>query len=416
MSAAQRAVDQAARFVPKNIEPTEEQLAIQTAPENTILIDANAGAAKTTTLALRMAQAWFRGVAPAGLLALTSTAAAREALAAALARIGMPAAVVRQIRIESFESFARAVLSELDGDAVPLKADAEALKPAVWEAFEAVANNEGKRWRDELMIPSLGDNAAVEGFLRLDQNLKGRMLLRLDEHDGPTSPEYAASLGCSYTLLKVFKAYERIRLGAHPDHPVFRGPFDATYDLASLILQGELPDATPAWPSRVKVLVVDEMHDMNQAMHLILARLLDAPRFFCGVGDVDQVIYSAAGADPKFLKGEIERTSARRIARYALTSSFRFDASLAKAVARFKRKRCVSGSSHATMMTTHTYADGGADGCESRIVAAMRQWKAAREKLSGFAVLLRHPYHSSRWRTHCWLRTSPTPPAASTAT
>lgn len=394
MLAAQRRVAQPTRFVPKNIEPTEEQLAIQTAVENTILVEANAGAAKTTTLALRMAESWTRGVAPADCLALTYTPAAREALVAALGKIGVPAAVVRQFRIESFESFSRMVLSEVDGDVVPVKADAEALKPAVWEAFEAVANNEGERWRDELVIPSLGDNAAVEEFLWVDQNLKGRMLLAMDEHEGPTSPEYAAALGCSYTLLKVFKAYERIRQGGHPDHPVFRGPFDATYDLASLILQGELPDAIQVWPVRVKVLMVDEMHDMNQAMHLILTRLLDADCFFCGVGDADQVIYAAAGADPKFLKGDIERTTSRRIARYALTSSFRFDTSLAKAVSRFKRKRCVSGSSHTTVVATHVYTDEGADSCESLIVAGVRKWKASSEKLSGFAVLLRHPYQS----------------------
>ena len=42
-------------FEPKAIKPTDEQLAIQSATDRTIIVEANAGAAKTTTLALRMA-------------------------------------------------------------------------------------------------------------------------------------------------------------------------------------------------------------------------------------------------------------------------------------------------------------------------------------------------------------------------
>jgi len=46
-----------ARFQPKGIVPTDEQLAIQLARRKHVIIEANAGAAKTTTLALRLAQA-----------------------------------------------------------------------------------------------------------------------------------------------------------------------------------------------------------------------------------------------------------------------------------------------------------------------------------------------------------------------
>lgn len=390
---------QPARFVPQLLVPTAEQLAIQTAAENTVIVEANAGAAKTTTLALRMAESWTRGMHPADCLSLTYTAEAREALGLSLGKIGVPSAVIRQFGIETFESFARTVLRELDGALVPIKANAEALKSSVWEAIEAVANDDAERWRDALVIPSVGDNATIEAFLRVDLNLKGRMLLEFSHDEGPLNPEFAASIGCDYTLLKVFKAYERIRRGGHPDHPVFRGPFDATYDLARLILDGEVPDTLAAWPSRVKILLVDEMHDMNRSMYLILAKLLAGKCFFCGVGDADQVIYSAAGADPRFLGDEIERsgtgaTSARRIKRYPLTASFRYDASLARAVARFKQKKCSSASEHATAMATLQYDDEGSQSCENLVVAEIRKWKVARKKQPAFAVLLRHPDQS----------------------
>jgi len=46
-------------------------------------------------------------------------------------------------------------------------------------------------------------------------------------------------------------------------------------------------------------------------------------------------------------------------------------------------------------VATHGYADDAeADSCENQIVHAIRQWASSREKLSGFAVLLRHPSQS----------------------
>ncbi|MCJ0763775.1 3'-5' exonuclease [Variovorax terrae] len=383
-----------AQFVPRAIEPTDEQRAIQTATENTLIVQANAGAAKTTTLALRMAESWSRGVSPQDCLALTYTGEARQALASALSHLGVPAAVVRQFRIDTFESFAQSVLRPLDGAVVPARPNAEDLKPLVWQAIEQVAGNEDERWRDALQIPTLGDDAAVEEFLKLCLNLKGRMALEMSGHEGAVTPEYAESLGVSYTQLKVFKVYERLRRGGHPDHPVFRGPMDAVHDLACLIRSEGLPPSLVSWPWRARLVMVDEMHDMNQAMHEVLMKLLEGNRFFCGVGDADQVIHSAAGAEPRFLADAIERDSHRRIARYPLTASFRFDAGLAKWVRRFKGKACSSASPHATVLAIHSCAEAGPDSGEARLVADIRAWKAARKKLSSFAVLLRHPHQS----------------------
>ena len=86
MSVPSARLPQPAQFVVRGIVPTAEQSAIQIAPENTIIIEANAGAAKTTTLALRMAESWTRGVQPRDCLALTYTDEAREALTLALGR------------------------------------------------------------------------------------------------------------------------------------------------------------------------------------------------------------------------------------------------------------------------------------------------------------------------------------------
>ena len=50
-------------FSPTGLSPTPEQLAIQLDRRRHVIVEANAGAAKTTTLALRLAQALVRGAA-----------------------------------------------------------------------------------------------------------------------------------------------------------------------------------------------------------------------------------------------------------------------------------------------------------------------------------------------------------------
>ena len=386
---------EAAQFIPQRIELTDEQRAIQTAPEDTIIVEANAGAAKTTTLALRLAEAWKRGIAPRNCLALTYTPVAKESLTAALKKIGVPVEVVRQFQIETFESFAATVLLELEGTAVSYKLDAEDLMPFVWMAIDQVADNIPDRWRDDLVIPSHGDNGTIEEFLRFNLGLKGTMHLEQEEQEGAITPADAVVLGQSFTMLRFFMAYENIRRGTHLDHPTFRGPFDATYDLARIIRMDALPRLVRSWPTQLHVLLVDEMHDVNQAMFLVLRKLLESnPCYFCGVGDVDQVIYASAGADSRFMGEEIAVATARRIKRYSLTASFRFAPALAKIVAAFKRKKFLSASDHATVITTKAYGDAGSPSCEVSIVEDVKKWKSSQRKLSNFAVLIRHPHQS----------------------
>ena len=97
-------------FTPRGIRPTAEQTAIAQAPERLAVVEANAGAAKTTTLALCLAQALRRGALPQQLLALTYTAPAIDALRDAILRIGVPAPVARRIRVSSFDEFSRTQL------------------------------------------------------------------------------------------------------------------------------------------------------------------------------------------------------------------------------------------------------------------------------------------------------------------
>ncbi len=381
-------------FEPKAIQPTDEQRVIQSATDRTIIVEANAGAAKTTTLALRIAESWRRGTSPDCILALTYSQPACDAVKDSLAKIGVPYSVVRQFRIQTFEAFCTKVLDEIVGASVPIYEKDEQLRPFVWRAIKRVEENESERWRSELIMPTLGDSGMVEEFLKLSTRLKGSMRDILERGDSSISPDYAAAIGVEYTQLRIFLAYERIRRQENSDRPLFRGPLDATYDLARLLHENEPIQELRTWPFSTKVLVVDEMHDLNQAMFRVLQEILNTTSsFFCGVGDFDQVLYEAAGADASFMGNAIESNTRRRVRRYPLTYSYRFGQSLATKAGRIADKPYRSLAPHDTKLSLLGYSV--ADECTHLVVEAAKAWQAQpREKMNEFAILLRHSYQS----------------------
>ena len=382
-----------AHFTPKAIVPTAEQLAIQISPARMAIVEANAGASKTTALALRMAEAWTRRTQPAQILALTYTEAACVALKAALKKIGVPPAVVQQFRIQTFESFCSQVLQDVEGGPTPVYDQAEQLSPVIWQAVQWVADHPVPRWSAELRMPTLGDHGFTDAFLQTSEYLKGTMLDTLERSDQSASPDYAASIGIEYTQLKIFLAFEKIR-HANPEKPAFRGVQDATYDVARLLHAGESLTRYSHWPVALKVLVVDEMHDMNQAMFTVLKALLHTNRsFFCGVGDVDQVIHRATGAEAKFMRTELAMQTSHKVMHYPLTHSFRFSATLAGLAGKIAGKPYASKAPHGTQIDIARY-DSNAE-CAQSVVQAAAHWKAQpKAKMAEFAVLLRHPFQS----------------------
>ncbi len=385
------------QFTAKRITPTPQQLAVQTASAQTLLIEANAGAAKTTTLALRMAEGWARGIRPEDFLALTHTATACQALRGALLKVGVPAPVAQRFRITRFEDFCAQLLQEtLDRPATPYQTHEE-LQPFVWEAVQRVQDSEGERWPEDLALPSLGDSGFVEAFLQRAAWLKGTMKDTLERGDASPSPDYAGALGIDYTQLKVFLAFERIRRRELTDQPQFQGVGDATYDLALWLEQGGAVQQLRLWPRALRVLLVDEMHDVNQAAFRVLQELLTTTKtFFCGVGDRDQVIYSASGADSAFMGEAIAQRTGRSVQRLPLTPSHRFGAKLAVKAGRLAHKDYSSLAAHDTRVTLLAYDDGDSAGnCAVQVVAQALAWRAQpRANMADFAVLLRHAHQS----------------------
>lgn len=388
-------------FEPRGLTPTPEQRAIQLARKRHLIIEANAGAAKTTTLALRLAQALLRGADPDRVLALTYTDTAVQALKDALARIGLPADTRRRLKVATFDAFCTERMLAIEGSAVPCHLHPEPLKPHVLRAIDRVLHNADERHPDEFAIQ--GDGAAsVEGLLAAFLHLKGTMQLTVEAADRSLTPALAAELGHDYATLKVFQAYEHIRRGGHPDHHAFRGEHDATYDLARLLLNEDawLGDPHPL-ELGLHLVLVDEMHDTNRAMFTVLREVMARNRAaFVGVGDRDQVIHAVAGADARFM-GELFDREVAEATRFPLSTTWRFGPTLARAVSGLARHKPYAAQTVRDTEVELIPTVGPAD----------RNWHLGRlisERVgldpkapaSAIAILLRQPHQSVELENH----------------
>ncbi len=374
------------RFIPHGFIPTQEQTNIQLSQHRVTLIEANAGAAKTTTLALRVGEAIARGLAPEKILALVFTPQARDVMKSRLVEIGIPHATAAQIRVSMFEEFAFEVLQAIEGESATQLNSANELKPYALAAIEQVSQNYADRM-DFLDIRT--HNIAVSQFLECQLQLKAKMRLENDDQDLSLA-ETAELLAVPLTDYLWTREYERIRLGSF-DEVLFRGPFDATYDLARHLEQ--TPETRHALP-HYGLVVGDELHDLNEASFRILESLLDMDHlYFVGAGDKDQVIHSDFGADESYLQ---YRFTDRHpgTARYPLTMTYRHGPHLAYAMQAFKQKPVDSSLPVATEIAQLHYHAETADDCAARVVEAIKKWKADKHPLEGCAILLRERHQS----------------------
>ena len=99
------------RFFTPAFAITAEQRRIQSAASRYTIVEANAGAAKTTTLALCVCEALARRVPPEQILVLTFTPQACGVFKSRLVELGLPHAVVSLLPIQTFDAFATSILA-----------------------------------------------------------------------------------------------------------------------------------------------------------------------------------------------------------------------------------------------------------------------------------------------------------------
>jgi DNA helicase-2/ATP-dependent DNA helicase PcrA len=392
-------------FRPQAIIPSRQQTALQTSSSLSILVNANAGAAKTTSLALKVAEVLERQrqdtgrYLPKKILTLTYTDVSRLAFRRALEKIGVPVAVIKELWITTFDAFAIYLLNEPEGGRAPVLKAPEALKEMIDQSLAQVRERAGQRGDAQVQLPSDDGSGFYEHFIRESLRIKGKMVLPqarwLNE---PLDRLLADNAGEDYTLLKVLQRFESLRRPSEEELPLFRSPGDATYDLACSI--GDLSVALPQalfsrWPSALQLLCVDELHDMNQAMFTVLRRLLESnpQAAFCGVGDPDQVLHQTAGAEPQFMDPAFfAQQTGRQATVMQLPGSYRFSASVAELAGNLASKQYASFATRETLVQPFFYV--AELECAQKIVEEALEWQRQGRAMNQFVVLLRHPHQS----------------------
>jgi superfamily I DNA/RNA helicase len=144
---------------------------------------------------------------------------------------------------------------------------------------------------------------------------------------------------------------------------------------------------------RYRIILCDELHDLNEAaFHLLQHLIVPQYSYFVGAGDIDQVIHSRLGASETFMQHRFGAQYPGKVTAYPLTFTFRHGPRLAYATAAFKNKPVDSLLTVRTEVQQLHYE--GADGCAGQVVASLLQWKKSGRALSDCAILLREPYQS----------------------
>ncbi len=370
-----------------------------------MLVRANAGAGKTTTMALKARDEIDRGLDPEEVLLLAFTAPGRQALRRALTHVGIAAPVARRVRVHTVNELAETILQRLEGRSVHTCRDAEAVKPFVLEAVRVARSRLKERHHDAFHI--VGDGSlAVEGWLKAFRSFKGTMRVRTPEGAWVVTPASAAEVDSDFTTLAVYAAYERLRTADvvadaagrlhHRDEigPRFRYQEDATYDLAVRIEEDDCTTGSgeSALDTGLGLIALDEMHDTNRAIVVVLRALLSANpgARFVGVGDRDQVIHAEAGADPAFLSDGFERELGRPVV-LPLDATYRFGDAMARLLSSHAHKTYGTCSTRRTRVEVLAVASPMDQGLAIEHALAERTGLQPKSPNGELAVLLRHP-------------------------
>ena len=375
------------RFVPRGMVPTAEQVAIQCSQHRVTLIEANAGAAKTTTLALRIGEALARGLGPQQILALVFTPEAKQVLRQRLVELGVAVFVVQKLALYTVEEFSRHVLSFWEEEVPLVFEQLHELKPMALEALERLSQSQAyTAYGDELEFRT--HHVALSQFFHSQLRLKSSLQVFLAEDESAT--EKALQMGVTLSDLLWTQHYEILRQSPYQG-VLFRGPEDGTYDLARTLLeQVDLIELLPDY----RVIVVDELHDANEASFQIIRVLAQRPQtYVVAAGDKDQVIQKQLAADASYLYARFAAYF-EGIVRLPLSYTYRHGPYLAYATAHFKQKYVDSMLPLATQIHVHSYEQEQPEQAVLPVVHAITQWQRQGGALAQCAVLFRDVHQS----------------------
>jgi DNA helicase-2/ATP-dependent DNA helicase PcrA len=386
-------------------EPNSQQTAILQSPNKVKLIDAVAGAGKTTTLAMEARQACADGLSERAVLALCFSRGARLRFHEKLKE---EAGEHSGVHVMTVEDFARQLIEDLaekgriskpaaHSDVEGIRGELVAAAERVWQRYQE------QGIRSDFNFGLDENNQHLDDIARRLAHLKAALATRefapkdmdadTDDDDYTFDDESGDEdlAGQSDPVADIIREYEAQR---HPYPEEFRwqGPNDAVADLVYLLQrQPALAQELRRW----QLYLVDEWHDVNAAEFELLARLRRGARLVVA-GDKDQTINRDRGADPVFSGQRFAEAYRADGKRFPLGMSYRFGRDAAVLADGLTHNGCEGHPERATDVRRVRYDPAQPGGCgklvAETIQAALQKGRPGssnRASNRDFAVVLR---------------------------
>ncbi|GAA4331733.1 hypothetical protein GCM10023144_20770 [Pigmentiphaga soli] len=349
-----------------------------------LLVEAVAGAGKTTTLAQFAAHRHRQGLPAEAILVLVFTPAAEQVFRQRLREAQAPDGIA----VSTYAALAARLLGQwreqglIDGAARYLDSP-QALRPQLFEAIEqaAEAPDADRDYNYDLT------HLHAEIVMRQLARLKGTLALRrLEEEDDAT---LADELDLPRGLLAICRRHERLRR-IEPGSFAFQAAHDLVPDALDVLEQfGDQIE-----PPRYGLIVADEWHDANAAHARLLRRLAGPQTCVVAAGDREQVVHGWHGADPRYM-GEAHAELFPGTRQLPLTASFRCGPTLGACAAALTGRPFASSRPGDTPVLLERYDPAAAEACAQQVAARLRALAGGRAAvLADCAVLLHGPDQS----------------------
>jgi DNA helicase-2/ATP-dependent DNA helicase PcrA len=379
-----------------------QQTAILQSPNKVKLIDAVAGAGKTTTLAMEARQARDEGLSERGILALCFSRGARLRFHEKLKE---EAGEDSTVFVMTVEDFARQLIEDLaekgrisrpaaHQDVEGIRGELVAAAARVWQRYQE------QGVRSDFNFGLDENNQHLDDIARRLAQLKAALATAdfapkdsenfADENDDAADYDESGDgelAGQADPIADIIREYEAQR---HPYPEEFRwqGPNDAVADLVYLLQR------RPALANELRrwsLYLVDEWHDVNAAEFELLARLRRGARLVVA-GDKDQTINRDRGADPVFSGLRFMETYRADGKRFPLGMSYRFGPDAAVLADGLTHNGCEGRPDRDTQVRRLRYDPSQPGACARQVADTIRELlQKGRPKPTNrdFAVVLR---------------------------
>jgi len=359
-------------------QPNSQQTAILQSPNKVKLIDAVAGAGKTTTLAMEARKAVADGVSERAILALCFSPGARLRFQEKLKdEVGKDCTIF----VMTVEDLAQQLIKDLAKknritqpvtyqDVEGIRGELIAAADRVWQRYQErdirsdfnFGLDENNQHLDDiacrlaLLKAALKTQEFAPNENQFDESWENDTG---DELDIANQPDPVAD---------IIREYEAHR---HPYPEEFRwqGPYDSVTDLVFLLQrQPTLAQELRRW----SLYLIDEWHDVNAAEFELLARLRRGAQLVV-VGDKDQTINRDRGADPVFSNQRFAETYRAECKRFPLGMSYRFGQAAAQLAAGLTGNGCAGHPERATEVRRVRYDPTQQGSCAKLVIDAIRK-------------------------------------------